>query len=63
MYRLLFIDYCLDFKTIVHHRMVTIGLGLNRHLCTWIYKFLIGRLQVCRVCSVVNTITINTGAP
>ncbi len=64
--RMLFVDYCSAFNTIVP---ATLGvklqtLGLNRSLCSWILDFLTGRSQVVRMGNNTSSPLIrNTGAP
>jgi hypothetical protein len=64
--RMLFIDYCSTFNTIVPPKLITKlkTLGLNISLCNWTLDFLTGRPQVVRVVSNTSaTLILNTGAP
>ncbi len=64
--RLLFIDYCSAFNTIVPTKLAVklSDLGLNTSLCDWIQDFLTGRPQVVKMGQFTsNSITLNVGAP
>ena len=58
---MLFIDYSLEFNTIVSTKLITKlrTLGLNTSLRYWILDILTGRPQEVRV----GTLILNTGAP
>ncbi len=64
--RLLFIDYCSAFNTIVPIKLAfkLSDLGLNSSLYDWIQDFLTGRPQVVKMGQFTsNSITLNVGAP
>ncbi len=64
--RMLFVDYCSAFNTIVPATLVVKlqTLGLNRSLCSWILDFLTGRSQVVRMGNNTSSpLILNTGAP
>ena len=64
--RMLFIDYCSAFNTIVPTKLITKlrTLGLNTSVCNWILDFLTGHPQVVRVGNNTSaTLILNTGAP
>ncbi len=63
--RLLFIDNCSAFNTIVPTKLAVklSDLGLNTSLCDWIQDFLTARPQVVKVGQFTsNSITLNIGA-
>ncbi len=64
--RMLFIDFCSAFNTIIPQQLThkLAQLGLNTSLCNWLLDFLTGRPQAVRVgINTSSTITLNTGAP
>ena len=64
--RMLFIDYCSVFNTILHTKVITKlrTLGRNTSLCNWILDFLMCRPQVVRVGNNTSaTLILNTRAP
>ena len=64
--RMLFIDFCSAFNTIIPQQLTQKldRLGVNTSLCNWLLDFLTGRPQAVRVGSTTSsTITLNTGAP
>uniref|UniRef100_A0A8L0DMF9 Reverse transcriptase domain-containing protein n=1 Tax=Oncorhynchus mykiss TaxID=8022 RepID=A0A8L0DMF9_ONCMY len=64
--RMLFIDYSLEFNTIVPSKLVIKleTLGLDPALCNWVLDFLTGRPQVVRVGNNISSpLILNTGAP
>ena len=64
--RMLFIDYCSAFNTIVPTKLITKlrSLGINTSPCNWILDILMGRPQVVRVSNNTSAMLIlNTGSP
>jgi hypothetical protein len=64
--RMLFIDYCSAFNTIVPSKLINKlrTLGLNTFLCNWTQDFLKGHPQVVRVGNNTSAaLILNTGAP
>ncbi|KAK1802989.1 hypothetical protein P4O66_021528, partial [Electrophorus voltai] len=64
--KMLFVDYSLEFNTIIPSLLITKleNLGLHTSLCDWISNFLTDSPQSVRVGNCVSsTLTLSTGAP